>query len=133
MNSFSFLPLINKSTRVCGDSSTCLDHFLTNQLCEIKSGISQIKITDHYPVFILIKSPDKKNLIEITFRDHSEKCLNNLKSNMNSMISLFEDVNFNDVNAACNLFNANFYNISCPIRKKKYRSIVLVNHGLEMT
>ena len=122
MNSFSFLPHINKPTSVCEYSSTCIDHIWTNQLCEIKSGIFEIKITDHYPVFLLIKFPDKKNLIEITFRDHSEKCLNNLKYNVNAMISLFEDINFDDVNAACNLFNATFYNIyntSCPIRKKK--------------
>lgn len=60
LNSFGFASLINKPTRVQGNSKTCLDHIFVR--CKdsvydnLKSVVLHSDLTDHYPVLINIKS-----------------------------------------------------------------------------
>lgn len=59
LNSFGFVSLINKPTRVQGNSKTCLDHIFVR--CKdsvydnLKSVVLRSDLTDHYPVLINIK------------------------------------------------------------------------------
>ena len=53
----SFLPLINRPTRVTDHSATIIDHFWTNDLSvDIKSGILMNDCSDHFAPFIWIPS-----------------------------------------------------------------------------
>ena len=49
--------LIDKPTRLGKSSATLLDHFYTNNLTTpITSGILESDISDHLPIFVLIRS-----------------------------------------------------------------------------
>ena len=54
----SFVPIINRPTRVTRKSATCIDHILTNSLIdtEIESGIFKSEISDHFSIFCKIKT-----------------------------------------------------------------------------
>ena len=55
MFSYSFIPLINKPTRVRETSATIIDNIFCNNLDRgiVKSGLFYTDITDHFPVFCL--------------------------------------------------------------------------------
>ena len=51
----SFIPLINKPTRVSRNNATLIDHILTNTFMSEKylTGIIKTDISDHFPVFFV--------------------------------------------------------------------------------
>ena len=54
LSSFSYIPLINKPTRVTKDSASIIDNIFTNNLNELSNclhGIFVTDISDHYPIF----------------------------------------------------------------------------------
>ena len=55
MFSYSFIPLINKPTRVRETSATIIDNIFCNNLDRgtVNSGLFYTDITDHFPVFCL--------------------------------------------------------------------------------
>ena len=53
--SYGYFPLITIPTRVTRNSSTLIDHILTNDsLHAIKPGVIRTDLTDHYPIFCSI-------------------------------------------------------------------------------
>jgi len=72
--SFGFIPLITQIThpsiRPDGRDSI-LDHVWTNQLTRLSSGVFDVDITDHYPVFVNLTVPCKSGKVRKSFRDHS--------------------------------------------------------------
>ena len=52
----SFIPLINKPTRISKNNATIIDHLLTNTFINENyfTGIVKTDISDHFPVFFLI-------------------------------------------------------------------------------
>ena len=64
LSSHSFLPLINRPTRVTPDSATIIDNIFTNNINtfdECMQGIFVTDISDHYPIFHLNFSYQNKN------------------------------------------------------------------------
>ena len=58
MYSYSFLPVINRPTRITPFSATLIDNIFTNVLSDkwnSTSGIIVNDITDHYPIFVINK------------------------------------------------------------------------------
>ena len=55
--SHSFIPLINKPTRISKNNATVIDHLLTNKFINEKylTGIVKTDISDHFPVFFITK------------------------------------------------------------------------------
>ena len=54
LSSFSYLPMINKPTRVTTDSATIIDNIFTNNAIDLNNclhGIFITDISDHYPIF----------------------------------------------------------------------------------
>ena len=54
MYTYSFIPLINRPTRVTNSSATLIDNIFTNHISQeydIISGILLTKISDHFPIF----------------------------------------------------------------------------------
>ena len=53
--SYDYFPLITIPKRVTSNSSTLIDHILTNDsLHAIKPGVVRTDLTDHYPIFCYI-------------------------------------------------------------------------------
>ena len=62
-NTFSlgFIPLITKPTRVTPYSATLIDHIYTNkQLIDTTSGIIISDVSDHFGVFTIVNSTQRK-------------------------------------------------------------------------
>ena len=73
MYSSSFLPLINKPTRVTADSATLIDNIFTNNLSQHHSiGILLADISDHYPIFTYLKELLPPKQAEIKYRAFNE-------------------------------------------------------------
>ena len=56
--SHSFIPLINKPTRIFKNNATVIDHILTNTFINENylTGIVKTDISDHFPVFLLTET-----------------------------------------------------------------------------
>ena len=86
MNSYNFIPVINKPTRFSQNavSSSNLDHIWINSLSNYTSGIINIDISDHLPTFYHSYLPytnnDLNKKIRIEFRPFSEEKLELLAS-----------------------------------------------------
>lgn len=83
--SYSFLPIINKPTRVKNNSATIIDNILCNdvQNQNLLSGILCTDITDHFPIFSLIKSNKVNSAPEfITKRLFNEQNLDKFKEGL---------------------------------------------------
>ena len=79
----SFVPLINRPTRVTNNSASLIDHIFTNNLSPdiLKyQGILVTNITDHYPVFHIAQLPDRSKSEEDYYfkRKMTEKTMLNL-------------------------------------------------------
>ena len=72
MLSYCFIPLISRPTRVTEHTASLIDNILTNAIDLLesdrtKSGIVFNDISDHYPIFHVIKSKLTKNRSQVTF------------------------------------------------------------------
>ena len=66
LHSFSFLPLIDKPTRVTSQTASLIDNILSNALLvSHTAGILVADISDHYPVFCVSETPNPINGTEI--------------------------------------------------------------------
>ena len=73
MQSYSFYPVIDKSTRVHNNSATLIDNILVNRIdFKLSSGNIVSDISDHYSQFSIIHSPSLKSYFFGTkIHDHS--------------------------------------------------------------
>ena len=127
MSSLHFKPLIEVPTRFpLGDadsSPSCLDHFWTNKILDLKIGVLDIDFTDHCPLFLHFKSltiPNYDRRHKQTFRPFNSVYLERLKD---KFISTDWDalLNVQDPNLACNNFISclnRYYCETFPIKTK---------------
>jgi hypothetical protein len=121
LQSNSFLPVISKPTHVSDNRASLLDHLWTNHLGRIISGVFDIDITDHKPIFAIFTFNMRNEIIRKIFRDHSRQSLEVLKNKI-------ESLSFNNQNGASTDFHAKvhsfqhkiyeIYDECCPIRSK---------------
>ena len=73
------IPLITKTTRISNNSSTIIDHIITNDSKhELQSFIVKSDLTDHYPIFCVINknsTNNNKNIEQFFYRDKTKFCL----------------------------------------------------------
>ena len=76
--SHAAIPLITKPTRISNNSSTIIDHIITNDLKhELQTFIVKSDLTDHYPIFCVINknsTNNKKNIEKLFYRDKTKFC-----------------------------------------------------------
>ena len=124
MRSHHFLQTILSSTRPGHHSSpsTLIDHLWINKLCGYNSGVVETGISDHHGIYIVLPfQVDKKSsqLVEITFRDHSDNhqlTFQTLLSNYN-----WDTLKSNDINLYANNFVSTLneiYRKSFPLKTK---------------
>ena len=122
-NSFSFYPLITLPTRVSNLSASCLDHIWYNNFNVNLSGIFKNDITDHYTIFMSLRFVIVHQMNRVSFRDHSERNVQDLRENIPVLSVIFQDARSRDcsVDELTNLFVNSLWNIyskSCPVRNK---------------
>ena len=122
MRSNNFFPLISIPTRVTENRSSCLDHIWYNQLNVSLSGVIVSDITDHFPVFTMITIPINDNVITQTFRNHSEKNIEYLLTDIDLICNSYCDtMSQYNVNDKCTWFLDQLqvaYDHNCPVMKK---------------
>lgn len=118
MNSMGLFPLITKPTRITTQSATTIDNIFTNIDDIVMSGILMTDISDHLPIFTVIKYSHKmvhNNTVK-TRRNRSLKALGALNEDLTKQ--KWETVYVNDVNVAYNSFIetvTRLYNKNCKI------------------
>ena len=103
-----YYPLINEPTRVTDNSSTMIDHVITNNHTHsISSGVikSKTDLTDHFSIFCTISNVTLKRSYKSTFRHdfsmfNADDFCNHLNNGINSFfltISYINGNNFDDL------------------------------------
>ena len=76
------IPLITKPTRISNNSSTIIDHIITNDSKhKFQSFIVKSDLTDHYSIFCVINknsTNNKKNIEKLFYRDKTKFCSESL-------------------------------------------------------
>ena len=87
LQSYSFIPTIDKPTRVNSNSATLIDNIFVNQIGrEITSGNIISDISDHYSQFCIIKSLKVKELPQkIMYRKFSRDTEENIHSELSEI------------------------------------------------
>ena len=120
--SFSLIPCITLPTRVTEYSSTLIDHFWCNIVSNVKSGIIETDITDHFTVFLCIfDRRSDSSLLRRNFRDCSEESLARLETRLAESLSGFDLYDSLDVNIRTKIFMNIFWNTyeeCCPVKTK---------------
>ena len=121
-SSMSFSQLVNDITRPNNGGGSCIDHIWSNRQLNTDAGIIEVDVSDHLPVFARIRRSIKSKLkIVKSFRNHSHKCLRDLKENLQLAIDFLFDVDAGDVESNVKLFADTInvlYRRFCPIRTK---------------
>ena len=121
----SFVPIINKPTRITDTSATLIDNILINNPSNFTSGILLYDISDHLPIFIirkqiLINNSNQNTSVKLNFREinlHTIDCLcSELQSRLSELDFNANDVNFS-LNSLENLISELYYHF-CPIKTK---------------
>ena len=84
LTSMALLPTIVRPTRCTKESQTLIDNIFTNRLYEFDAGILEADISDHFPIFTLVKNIFSTNNEHETFQyrvvneNNLQKLYNNL-------------------------------------------------------
>ena len=69
----NILPIITKPTRLTDHTAKLIDHIYTNCLQNFTAGILTFDITDHLPIFCLVRTqPTRNNSDKKYFRHYSK-------------------------------------------------------------
>ena len=83
--SYSYIPLINKPTRVTDNSATLIDNILCNDIQnnEMTNGLLYVDISDHFPIFCVNATKQiSKDPIYIETRQYNDLNINNFKDKL---------------------------------------------------
>jgi Reverse transcriptase (RNA-dependent DNA polymerase) len=123
-SSYGFTQLILKATRIQGNSTTLIDHILTNApITSINTGVILNDISDHFPVFAIIpvKGTRAREGQILTRKITTEK-LRNFKNQLESLS--WEDVlSCNDADIAYEHFFSDFktlFDLNFPPTSRKF-------------
>ena len=124
VNDNSFLPCIEKVTRIHNQSSSLIDHILTNNPApEILSGVIVSDISDHFPVFIELPANRTKNKAKVQIsRNFSKYNMENFRKNL-CCLDWKSVMDSDAVDTAYEHFWDSFqafYNLNFPEVKKKF-------------
>ena len=122
MTAMSFRSEIDQPIRNRGfGSATLLDHVWLNMENYDMSGILEVDITDHFPVFVSFPILAKRSFRKKYFRDHSMMSIELLKLKVEQFVQSFLSEEAQDVDSRLEYFMNKFkiiYDECCPIRCK---------------
>ena len=105
-----YYPLINVTTRVTDNSSTIIDHIVTNDhIHNILPGVIKTDLTDHYPIFCTISNLTLKKFHQPTFRRdfsmfNADDFCNHLNNEINSFFMTISYIDGNNFEAIFDQF-----------------------------
>jgi len=119
----SFVPLIDISTHDSANVSTCIDHIWSSKTEGFLSGVFDVSITDHYPIFLLSRLASHNDVYIKQFRDHSVSSINELRGRLMDFPNLrfVMDNDSTTIGDRVDFFSRNLFEIydqCCPIRSK---------------
>ena len=125
---FFFFPTVNKPTRVSAGSETIIDNIFTNCSNDFKSGIINIDISDHFPIFVSQTiNPHNVNRIDekmVSFYNCSEKNLVKFKLELNK--NYWKHIaSIVDPDLAFDVFYEDLFKLMsfcCPLSNKKVKN-----------
>ena len=89
MNSQSLIPVISKPTRVTDSSATLIDNIFISNPMNFTSGIIITDISDHFPIFINLRSVFLRNIddsnIKIEYRLINDDTMKNFHQTVSSI------------------------------------------------
>ena len=123
-NTFSMIPLITKPTRITDESATLIDNIFIRNPIEYTSGIFNIDISDHLPIFLIkhnfFQQPEIQECIAIKYRLINDLTLLDMYNKLNEYD--FDNIlDTEDSSAAMAMFDEilhEIYNTCCPIKTK---------------
>ena len=128
----NILPVINKPTRITKTSASAIDNIPINNFVRnsFETGILKTDVSDHFPIFIIIKNKQVIKTTEnttITTRDISKNNLNKLNNALYN--ENWSDVlNSNDTNFSFNSFLTTYlkhFNQNCPNKTKTIKKSIV--------
>ena len=132
MNSQSLIPVISKPTRVTDSSATLIDNIFISNPINFTSGIIITDISDHFPIFINLRSVFSRNIddpnIKIEYRLINDNTMKNFHQTVSS-IDFTDIINTEDCSTAISqltdLLDYN-YKLCFPIKIKtiSYKNFV---------
>lgn len=125
--SYNFVNLIKDPTRVTLSTESTLDLILTNDESDISSSIlSDIDISDHFPISVLISQKQNLKNVDTQFRNYS---LSNITKFINqcSTIDWSDVYNKSDIELAYSTFFDMFFkaydkNFAWSVKKASYKN-----------
>ena len=82
----SYIPLINKPTRVTNQSATLIDNIFTNNHKNMLQGIMYTDISDHFPIFLIDNNGKLTNNLKYTTnRNFSQANIDTFYNNMQNL------------------------------------------------
>ena len=127
MYTYSYLPIINRPTRVSTDTATLIEHIRSNDLeSNFKSGILRTDISDHFCLFCFAEADVSSSCrTEIKYHDFSQPKIDLFRDRVNGIVNF---QNFRDVNCVYNSFIDNLINLidECfPVQTKLVKAKAL--------
>jgi Skp family chaperone for outer membrane proteins len=130
MFSSSFIPLINRPTRVTANTATLIDNIFTNRhdLGKHINGIIPTDVSDHFSVFHIIYTDDVPH--QVSSKSY-KRCLNDIT--MNKFSSRIQSIDWNavtqstDVETAYRIFFNSFsdtFDKTIPIKEVKHSKVL---------
>lgn len=132
---FGLIPIINRPTRITQDSCTAIDNALINYVTgtNLMSGIIKTDISDHFPIFLIIKdltickSQSKTRLIQKRIFSQDKLHMFTLELSKNNWDCVYQE---NDINKSYNNFINTFKNLFdqfFPVIEQKVKTKTLLN------
>lgn len=128
MQSYHFIPTVDSATRFPPNNisePSLLDHVWTNFVSGFSSGVIDFDLTDHCPVFIIMKhgNHDVLSTTRFTFRLQSEDNISKFKEEL--MLVEWNFDTYGDLDSRVNYFNdtiSKIYNKCFPLKTKNMSS-----------
>ena len=125
MQSLSLLPIINKPTRITNKTASLIDNIFIQKPINYKSGILNIDISDHHPLFLIKENyfqQFERNAEPNTFRYRliNDTTLYNLSENLydHDFSQILDMENCSDSFSQFYTTLLNIYHESCPLKVK---------------
>ena len=124
MISLNYLPLITRPTRFPDGNQngkpSLLDHIWYNRIYNVETGIILCSATDHLPSFVILKDVNlsRNNVVNVSFRDHSEVNLNKFQLQCRDFNWVFPTNSVNDNTKYFIERLRSIYFNCCPLKTK---------------
>ena len=131
-----FLPTITKATRITRQKATCIDNIFSNTALnhQNNSGIMQVKISDHFPIFISVNDIFNENktsskLTKVTKRVYKPDQIKSFEEKIQTL-NWSSVINKHDTNESYDEFTyevSKIYNNFFPIETKYVKEKNVLN------